>query len=147
MHHEECMRLAIEEARNSGTPYGAVIAMGDDILASAGYRVSDKSDPTAHPVITVIREVSAMTRQTTLPGYSVYCTLEPCQMCASALLWSRIGEIYIGLSASDKGFPVRHSRLDRHTLLTHSSPMIMIQRGLLEDECRKLVEEFSPPAE
>jgi len=136
------MRLAIEEARNAGTPYGAVVAMGDDILASAGYRVIDKSDPTAHPIITVIREVSAMTRQTTLPGYSVYCTMEPCQMCAAALLWARVGEIYIGLSADEEDYPVRHSRLDRHDLLTRSSPMIMIQRGLLEQECRKLAADF-----
>ncbi len=103
---ERFMRMALEEARKAGkegeVPVGAVLVSGEDVLARAGNGPIALNDPTAHAEIRAIRSAAAQMGNYRLPGTTLYATLEPCIMCAGAILNARIPEVYYG--ASDTHF-------------------------------------------
>ncbi len=93
----EAMGLALEQARQAGqlgeVPVGAVIVVGDQILAAAGNRKEASSDPTAHAEILALRQASGQLGSWRLTDATLYVTLEPCPMCAGGLLSARIGRL------------------------------------------------------
>src|ERR1051326_3823856 len=99
--HERCMDLALEEARKaegSGeVPVGAVIIDTSGEIVGRGYnRPISSSDPTAHAEIIALREAAAKTANYRLAGATLYCTIEPCVMCAGAIIHARIRRVVFG---------------------------------------------------
>ena len=96
------MQAALDEARAAAargeTPVGAVIVdpVSGEVVAKAGNRPRELSDPTAHAEVLAIREACAKLGSERLPGLDLYVTLEPCAMCAAAISFARIRRVYYG---------------------------------------------------
>jgi len=102
------MEAALEEARSAGdrgeVPVGAVLVGHDGkVLAKAGNRTRELSDPTAHAEILVIRAAGAILGSERLTGCDLYVTLEPCAMCAAAISAARISRLYYGAGDPKSG--------------------------------------------
>lgn len=106
MTRPDFMALAFAEAEAAATrgevPVGAVIASGDTILAKAGNRTRELSDPTAHAEMLAIREAAGRLSAERLVGADLYVTLEPCAMCAAAISFARLRRLYFG-AGDEKG--------------------------------------------
>ena len=105
------MAIALEEARAAAergeVPVGAVVARDGKVLARAGNRPRELSDPTAHAEMLAIRAACAATGSERLPDADLYVTLEPCAMCAAAISFARVRRLYFG-AADEKGGAVLH---------------------------------------
>jgi tRNA(adenine34) deaminase len=106
------MLAALAEAEAAGArgevPVGAVVVAADgSVLASAGNRIRELSDPTAHAEMLALRAACAALRSERLTNADLYVTLEPCPMCATAISFARIRRLYFG-AADPKGGGVEH---------------------------------------
>jgi len=105
------MDIALEEAREAEArgevPIGAVIVRDGKVLAKAGNRTRELSDPTAHAEILAIRQACAEAGSERLPGADLHVTLEPCAMCAAAISFARIRRLYFA-AEDEKGGGVFH---------------------------------------
>ncbi|NNE66920.1 MAG: nucleoside deaminase [Pyrinomonadaceae bacterium] len=138
------MNVALEAARNAGdrneVPVGAVVIDGGgEVLAVAGNRTILDSDPTAHAEILALREASKKTGNYRLTECSVYTTIEPCVMCAGALVNARVSSLVFGALDERFGAVRTHFDLCDSELLNHR---MEIKGGVLEEECRSLIQEF-----
>ena len=140
---EQMMALAIERAREAedhgDVPIGAVIARGDELLAAAGNERELRADPTAHAEILAIRAAAEALGGWRLPGTTLYVTLEPCAMCAGAIVLARIPSVVFG--APDPKAGAAGSVLDvlAEPALNHRPA---VTGGVLEAECAALLREF-----
>lgn len=100
MKDEEYMKIAIEEARKSSFPYGAVIVKDGEIIAKAGSGKIE-NDPTAHAETTAVRRACSNLQTADLSGATIYCSCEPCLMCFGTLWWSNIRKIVYGANIKD----------------------------------------------
>ncbi len=156
MDHEAAMREALNEARHAlaagEVPVGAVVVGAAGAAATAGAAGPSRAvigrghncpigaaDPTAHAEIVALRDAAARTGNYRLPGATLYVTIEPCQMCAGALVHARIATLVYG-AAEPKAGAVRSTMqtLD-HPALNHRVDVVA---GVLADECRALLQEF-----
>jgi len=100
------MAAALEQAEAAAArgevPVGAVVVAGGLIVAAAGNRTRELSDPTAHAEMLAIREACRRLGSERLAGHDLYVTLEPCAMCAGAISFARLRRLYFG-AADDKG--------------------------------------------
>src|SRR5215475_7681512 len=139
---ERLMVLAIECAREAGergdVPIGAVVR-GGELLAAAGNERELRRDPTAHAEILAIRAAAEALGGWRLPGTTLYVTLEPCAMCAGAIVLARIPTVLIG--ASDPKAGAAGSVLDvlAEPALNHRPELVA---GVREEECAALLREF-----
>ncbi|HLB62938.1 MAG TPA: tRNA adenosine(34) deaminase TadA [Actinomycetota bacterium] len=137
------MRLALEEARgcvrHGDVPVGAVVARGDEVLASAGNARELLGDPTAHAEILALRAASEAIGTWRLDGCSLYVTLEPCAMCAGALVLARVDRLVFGARDAKAGFAGSLGDLVRDPRLNHR---VEVASGVLEDECAELLRAF-----
>ncbi len=105
MTQEDLMRraiqLAIDNVKNGGGPFGAVIARGGDIIAEGANRVTSNNDPTAHAEVSAIRAACSKLGTFDLSGYDIYTSCEPCPMCLGAIYWAHLDHIYCGASQHD----------------------------------------------
>ncbi|WP_261193373.1 nucleoside deaminase [Pseudoruegeria sp. SHC-113] len=118
------MAIALEEARAAAArgevPVGAVLIAPDgSLLARAGNRTRELSDPTAHAEILAIRAACAATGQERLPGCDLYVTLEPCPMCATAISAARIARLYYGAADPKSGGLNQGPRIFTHAQAHH----------------------------
>lgn len=118
------MALALEEARAAAArgevPVGAVLVDGAGaVVARAGNRTRELSDPTAHAEILVIREGCRASGSDRLPGHSLYVTLEPCPMCAMAMSAARIARLYYGAADPKSGGVAQGPRIFDHPQAHH----------------------------
>ena len=118
------MGIALEEARAAGArgevPVGAVILAPDGtVLAAAGNRMRELSDPTAHAEILAIRAACAALGQERLSGHDLYVTLEPCPMCASAISNARLRRLYYGAGDPKSGGVAQGPRIFTHAQCHH----------------------------
>ena len=106
MTRPDFMDIAISEARAAAArgevPIGALVALGDAVIAQAGNRTRELNDPTAHAEMLAIRAASAALSAERLDNADLYVTLEPCTMCAAAISFARIRRLYFG-AADEKG--------------------------------------------
>ena len=142
MDYEQLMHLAIEEARLSGddVPVGAVIVDSAGNLVSKGHNRKElKKDPTAHAEIEAIRSACDALGDWRLVGHTLVVTLEPCVMCAGAILASRISRVSFG--ARNDRFGAGGSTYD---LLRDSrlGSQIEVVAGVLSAECSSLIADF-----
>lgn len=137
------MTVALEEARaafdRGEVPVGAVLMRGATILARAGNRTIELSDPTAHAEILAIREACASLCSQCLSGCDLYVTLEPCTMCATAISFARIRRLYFG-AADPKGGAVESGVRFYHQPTCHFAPDIY--SGIGEREASQLLRQF-----
>ena len=137
------MELAIvqaEEAQTRGeVPIGAVLVWEGQVIAAAGNRVEELSDPTAHAEILVVREAAAGLKSPRLLGVDLYVTLEPCPMCATALSFARIRRIFFG-AFDPKGGGIDHGPRIFDQTSCHHRPEVV--GGLCEETCSVLLTEF-----
>jgi tRNA(adenine34) deaminase len=101
------MALALEEARAAGdageVPIGAVVLAGGDVVARAGNRRERDGDPTAHAEVLALRAAAAARGTWRLDGATLVVTLEPCPMCAGALVAARVDRLVYGAANTDNG--------------------------------------------
>jgi tRNA(adenine34) deaminase len=141
--HEQLMALALERAREAeqhgDVPIGVVIARGGEPLASACNERELRKDPTAHAEILAIRAVAGALGGWRLPDTTLYVTLEPCAMCAGAIVLARIPEVVYG--APDPKAGAAGSVLDvlGEPTLNHRPA---VTAGVLESECAALLRDF-----
>lgn len=118
------MELALSEARAAAkrgeVPVGAVaVDPQGRVVAAAGNRTREESDPTAHAEMLVIRAACAAAGSERLTGYALYVTLEPCAMCAAAISAARIGKLYYGASDPKSGGVATGARVFSHPQCHH----------------------------
>ncbi len=108
---EEYMRkaiaLSIENIKNGGGPFGAVIVKDGAIVATGVNRVTANCDPTAHAEVSAIREACSKLHTFDLSGCEIYSSCEPCPMCLSAIYWAHLDKVYYAgnqLDAKEIGF-------------------------------------------
>jgi len=132
---------AAQEARNLGeVPVGACIVTGDgEILACAGNRTRADCDPTAHAEIVALRQAARVQGNYRLTDATVYSTIEPCAMCAGALVQARARRLVYGARDERAGAVESRFRICTASSLNHQ---IEITSGVLEAECRALMQEF-----
>jgi tRNA(adenine34) deaminase len=143
-HDTAWMQKAIEAAREAEVigevPVGAVIVNPDgELVAIASNRTITDSDPTAHAEILALRAAAANIGNYRLRGMTVYTTIEPCVMCAGALVNSRISRLAFGARDERFGGVVSKFRLCDNEVLNHR---MEITEGVLEGECRELMQGF-----
>src|SRR5688500_9478626 len=129
------MRRALEEARDAErggeVPVGAVVAKGGENLAASGNRPLRDADATAHAEVLAIRQASALLGSWRLEGCTLYVTLEPCAMCAGAVVLSRIARVVFGAWDEKAGMAGSVADLLRHPRLNHRPE---VATGLLDAE-------------
>lgn len=141
---EYWMREAIKAAQAAGkldeVPIGAcLVDQEGNLLAVAGNRTITDSDPTAHAEILVLREAAAKINNYRLVETTIYTTIEPCAMCAGALVNSRVRRLVYGARDERFGAVETHFNICDNELLNHR---IEIVAGVLADDCRALVQDF-----
>lgn len=103
----KAIELAIENVKNGGGPFGAVIVKDGEIVATGVNRVTANNDPTAHAEVSAIRAACEKIGTFMLDGCEIYSSCEPCPMCLGAIYWAHIDRLYYGcskLDAADAGF-------------------------------------------
>ncbi len=138
------MDIALEEARSAGgrdeVPVGAVIVSpAGEVVARAGNRTRELSDPTAHAEMLAIRSACAAAGSERLGGHSLYVTLEPCAMCAAAIAAARIERLYYAASDPKSGGVAQGARVFAHPQ-SHHVPQIY--DGIAATEAEALLRDF-----
>ena len=138
------MNLALDQARLAAAadevPVGAVIVSADGgVLAVAGNRTRRDHDPTAHAEILAIRQAALALGQERLEGCSLYVTLEPCAMCAGALVHARLARVIYGASDPKSGGTAHGARVFSHSQAHHVPEVIS---GICEEDCVELLKVF-----
>ena len=137
------MRAALDaaaECEGSGdVPVGAVIARDDQVLATAGNGRERLQDPTAHAEVLALRGASTMMGSWHLDGCTLYVTLEPCAMCAGAVVLARLDRIVYGAADPKAGFAGSLGNLLQDDRLNHQ---VELSGGVLADDCGELLRAF-----
>ncbi len=132
----EFMRLALEEAAEAGgrgeVPVGAVVVVDGSVVARAGNQREASGDPTAHAEIVALRAASAALGTWRLTSAAMFVTLEPCPMCAGALVAARVGRLVFGAPDPKAGACGSLYNLCADPRLNHELP---VTAGVLGDEC------------
>jgi tRNA(adenine34) deaminase len=140
---EHWMRQALGAAREaksrSEVPVGTCIVSGGRLIALAGNRTRTDCDPTAHAEIVALRDASKIAGNYRLTTVDVYSTIEPCAMCAGALIQARVKRLIYGAPDERAGAVESRFRICDSDFLNHR---IQIVAGVLEDECRELMQQF-----
>jgi tRNA(adenine34) deaminase len=140
---ERMMRVALGAAVecevSSDVPVGAVVARGEDVVAVAGNARERLRDPTAHAEILVLREASRIAGSWRLDGCTLYVTLEPCAMCAGAIVLARVDRVVFGAADPKAGFAGSLGDLLRDERLNHH---VEVTGGVLADECGDVLKSF-----
>ena len=137
------MKEALKEAKKAflldEVPIGAVIVINDKIVARGHNLRESKQDVLAHAEINAIRKLNKKLKTWRLPGYKIYITIEPCAMCAGAILWSRLDEIIYGAKDPKGGALGSSFNLFNVPNINHHP---QIRGGVLEEECASLMKHF-----
>jgi tRNA(adenine34) deaminase len=140
---ERFMALALDEARRceewDDVPVGCAIVRGDEILAVAGNGRVRHHDPTAHAEVLALRDAAAASGTWRLEGCTLYVTLEPCAMCAGAIVLARLDRVVFGATDPKAGFAGSLGNLLQDERLNHRAELT---GGVLGDECGHLLRSF-----
>ena len=140
---EQVMQLALEEARrcldHGDVPIGAVVTHEGEVLAAAGNERESANDPTAHAEILALRAAAAALGSWHLEGCTLTVTLEPCAMCAGAVVLSRLDRVVFGAADPKAGFAGSLGNLVQDPRLNHT---VILTDGVLAEECGDLLRTF-----
>ncbi len=136
--HEKYMKMALDEAmkafKRQEVPVGAVVVCNDTVIARAHNLTETLNDPTAHAEMQAITAATSWLGGKYLTGCTIYVTLEPCTMCASALGWSQVSELVYGASDPKKGFTTINGNI--------LHPRTKVTSGIMADEAGELLTGF-----
>ena len=137
---EKWMRIALEEAGEAlaagEVPVGAVIVRGGELLARAHNGPIALNDPSAHAEILAIRRAAAAAGNYRLPGTTLFVTIEPCMMCAGAVLHARIERLVFGAADPKGGAAVSLYRVFDDRRLNHA---VAVSGGVLAGACKEIL--------
>ncbi len=137
------VQLAIEQAKiaeeNGDVPIGAVIVHQNQIIGKAYNQREQLKDPTAHAEIVALTQAAAALQSWRLTGCTMYVTLEPCPMCAGALVLARIDRLVYGCDDPKTGACKSLYNIVQDERLNHR---LEVTTGVLADECSKLLQDF-----
>ena len=140
---EKWMEVALEEARSAlehdDIPIGAVIIKDDIFLAGGHNRKEELKDPTAHAELIAIREACKKTGSWNLEGAYLFSTLEPCPMCAGAMVLARIKGLFYGVEDPKMGAISTLYQIGEDGRLNHQ---FEVYPGIMMEECKKLLTDF-----
>ena len=143
MENVEAMRIALEEARaalaHGDVPVGAVVVRDGTVIARRHNERELTKDPTAHAEVLALRDAAAVVGSWRLDDCTLVVTLEPCLMCAGALLSSRIGALVYGAADLKAGATASLYSVVTDPRLNHNPPTV---HGVLAAECGDLLTEF-----
>lgn len=141
--HEQCMELALREARQAfaeeEVPVGAVIVHEDRVVASAHNQREQLRDPTAHAEMIAITQAGEALGNWRLDGCTLYVTLEPCPMCAGAILQSRLPLVVFGAADPKAGAVFSLFQLLADPRMNHQSQVVS---GVRAKDCGDLLTQF-----
>ncbi len=139
----EYMREALTEAREAAVrgevPIGAVLVHEGRVIARAGNRTIRDCDPTAHAEIVVLREAARVLGNYRLADTILYVTIEPCSMCAGAMIQARVPRLVYGAEEPRGGAVVSCFEVLSHAGLNHQ---VQVTSGILAADCRELLQSF-----
>ena len=133
------LELAERGARLGEVPVGAVIVREGQLIGSGFNRPISACDPSAHAEIVALREAASRADNYRLPGATLYTTIEPCSMCAGALVHARISHLVFGAREPKAGAVISQSRMLE---AAHLNWRVDWQEGVRADACSSLVSEF-----
>jgi tRNA(adenine34) deaminase len=140
---EKYMKLALEEAEQAcqkgEVPVGAILMLGDRLLAKDHNRCIELNDPTAHAEMLVLRKAGEVLRNYRLNNTVMYVTIEPCPMCVSAMVHGRIARLVFGAPEPKFGAIESKYELLKDDGFNHR---IEVDRGVLERECAGVLKTF-----
>ena len=143
MKKEFLMREALVQAKKAlkkgEVPIGAVVVLGDEIIGRGYNQPITKKDPTAHAEIIALKEASNRLENYRLNEAIIYTTLEPCLMCAGALVHARIKKIIFAAQDTKSGVVVNNGGLIQSEFLNHK---VSFEGGILEKQASKLLKDF-----
>jgi len=143
MNHEYFMRAALDQARlglvAGEVPIGAVVVVGGEIIARGFNEPISAVDPTAHAEVVALRAAAKAVGNYRLVGATVYVTVEPCMMCVGALSHARVADVVYGAPEPRTGSLVSTLEGLQSSGLHHR---FEVTAGVLEAECRDLIQEF-----
>lgn len=141
--HEYFMQLALHEAEaayaENEVPVGAIIVWGSRVIASAHNQREQLRDPTAHAEMIAITQAAHQLGSWRLENCTLYVTLEPCPMCAGAILQARIPTVVYGADDPKAGAVLSLYRLLEDERLNHRCQVV---RGILADQCASILRRF-----
>ena len=133
------LELAAEAAADGEVPVGAVVTRGSDLVAEARNAMRGTTDPTAHAEIVAIRRAAERLGQPRLDGCTLWVTLEPCAMCASAIAIARLSELRFGAEDAKGGGVIHGPRIFAQPTCHHRPDVL---GGIGEDESAELLRTF-----
>jgi tRNA(adenine34) deaminase len=137
------MRQALDMARIARAldevPIGAVLVFEARVIATGYNRTRLDIDPTAHAEIVALRAAARSMNNYRLSGSTLYTTIEPCPMCAGALVWARVGRLVYGAADERAGAAGTVFQVCASPLLNHR---MTIESGVMAEECRAIMQEF-----
>lgn len=135
----EAITEAIKAAQEGEVPIGAVLVFDNQIIARAHNLRETNGDPTAHAEILVLREAASLKKHWRLSGTTLYTTLEPCPMCAGAMVMARTKRLVYGAADPKAGAAGSLMNIVQDPRLNHR---LEVSGGVLEEECRELLKDF-----
>lgn len=135
----EALAAASEAGERGEVPVGAVVVVGERLLARAGNRTRTDCDPTAHAEIVALREAARELGNYRLTEAVIYATIEPCAMCAGALVQARVKRLVYGARDERAGAVESQFGICHASSLNHQ---VAVTSGVLESECRALMQAF-----
>ena len=135
----EALAAARDAARHGDVPVGALVMSGGDVLALTTNRTLRDQDPTAHAEVLALREAARVRGSWRLDDCTLYVTLEPCAMCAGAIVLSRIRMLVFGAWDEKAGMAGSVGDIVRHPRLNHRPEVVA---GVLAPECASVLKEF-----
>lgn len=135
----EALRLAREAGEAEESPVGAVVVIGGEIRGRGRNSPIALHDPTAHAEILALRDAARATGNYRLPGATLYCTIEPCVMCAGALVAARVERLVFGARDLRFGGVRSKFRLADSEILNHRLEVV---EGVLAADCVEILQKF-----
>lgn len=135
----EALRLANEAEQLGEVPVGAVVVKDGQIIGRGFNQPISACDPTAHGEIVALRNAAKNMNNYRLVDCDLYVTIEPCAMCAGAIVHSRVRKVYFGATEPKAGALVSTQQFLSSPQLNHRAEM---ESGVLETECRDVVQQF-----
>ena len=135
----EALAAARDAARHGDVPVGALVMWGGDVIARATNRTLRDQDPTAHAEVLALREAARVRGSWRLDDCTLYVTLEPCAMCAGAVVLSRIRMLVFGAWDEKAGMAGSVGDIVRHARLNHRPEVVA---GVLAEECGSVLKAF-----
>jgi tRNA(adenine34) deaminase len=137
------MQQALEEATKAAEmgeiPIGAVIVKDGEIIARGHNETESQKDPTAHAEMIAIRNAAKALGGWRLTGCEMYVTVEPCAMCAGAIVWARIDKLHIGTMDPKGGGCGSIFNIPQEERLNH---FVTIETGVMQEECSRIMKDF-----